>query len=82
LQPGERVSVRVLAIDEQAERLELSLLHEDGRAIGPDEAEANATFATLKLDARPSAASTALSRALAQALRARNERATTARPGA
>ena len=82
LQPGERVSVRVLAIDEQAERLELSLLHKDGRAIQPDEAEDNATFATLKLDARPGAPSTALSRALARALRARNERVATARPGA
>lgn len=82
LQPGERISVRVLKIDEESERLELSLLHQDGRAIRPDEAEANATFATLKLDVRPGAPSTALSRALAEALTARAERAATARPGA
>lgn len=82
LQPGARISVRVVSIDEEAERLELSLLHQDGRAIRADEAEANATFATLKLDVRPGAPSTALSRALAEALSARNERAATARPGA
>lgn len=37
--PGASVSVRVLDLDPERERMTLSLLHEDGRRILPDEAE-------------------------------------------
>lgn len=44
LVPGRELSVRVLSVDPEAERLALSLLHEDGRSIGPHEAEAAQRF--------------------------------------
>lgn len=37
--PGAAVSVRVIELDPERERMALSLLHEDGRRIQPDEAE-------------------------------------------
>lgn len=39
LAPGERVSVRVVEVDGERERMSLSLLHADGRPIERDEAE-------------------------------------------
>jgi small subunit ribosomal protein S1 len=47
LAPGERVSVRVIELDGERERLSLSLRHEDGRPIEPDEAENAEHFAQL-----------------------------------
>jgi len=47
LEPGSRVSVRVVSLDPAQERLALSLLHPDGRGIARDEAEAIDTFRQL-----------------------------------
>jgi small subunit ribosomal protein S1 len=71
LQPGERVSVRVLSLDDESERLALSLLHSDGRPIGRDEAPAHATFESLDLSS-PSFDSK-LGRLLREALEASRE---------
>jgi ribosomal protein S1 len=76
---GERISVRVLSIDEEGERLALSLLHIDGRPILKDEAAANSDFESLRLDVRPDLRSTLLGRALHGALSERSARAATDR---
>ena len=68
LQPGDRLSVRVVSIDEPAERLALSLLHVDGRPLGTYEAEAHAAFEALRLSARPANSGSSLARALHSAL--------------
>lgn len=47
LEPGAKVSVRVMTLDACAERLSLSLLHPDGRLIGREEAQALDTFQQL-----------------------------------
>jgi len=47
LEPGAKVSVRVVSLDASHERLALSLLHADGRAIAREEAQALATFEQL-----------------------------------
>ncbi len=52
LEPGAKVSVRVLSVDEAGERLALSLLHFDGRAILADEAPAHASFEELAQHAK------------------------------
>jgi small subunit ribosomal protein S1 len=52
LQLGERISVRVVSLEEDQERLALSLLHTDGRPIHRDEALGHATFESL-LSAAP-----------------------------
>jgi ribosomal protein S1 len=44
LAPGERISVRVLALDLAQERLSLSLLHGDGRPVERDEAAAHQSY--------------------------------------
>jgi small subunit ribosomal protein S1 len=44
LQPGAKVSARVLAFDAARERLSLSLNHHDGRRIAPEEAQNRASF--------------------------------------
>ncbi|MCC7011278.1 MAG: 30S ribosomal protein S1 [Planctomycetes bacterium] len=67
LQPGERISVRVLSIDAPQERLALSLLHVDGRAILADEAPSHATFEALLGEA--AARGTALNSGLGRLLR-------------
>ena len=78
-QAGERVSVRVLSVDEEGERLALSFLHIDGRPILKDEAAANSDFESLRLDVRPDLRSTLLGRALHGALVERSARAATDR---
>jgi small subunit ribosomal protein S1 len=78
-QAGERVSVRVLSVDEEGERLALSFLHIDGRPILKDEAAANSDFESLRLDVRPDLRSTLLGRALHGALSERSTRAATDR---
>ncbi len=72
LEPGERISVRVLSFDAAHERLGLSLKHVDGRAIARDEAPAHAVFDELALDT-PSI-STPLGRALRDALDVRESK--------
>jgi small subunit ribosomal protein S1 len=47
LEPGAKISVRVMTLDASAERLSLSLLHPDGRLIGREEAQALDTFQQL-----------------------------------
>jgi ribosomal protein S1 len=47
LEPGSKVSVRVMSLDATQERLALSLLHSDGRAILREEAQAIETFQQL-----------------------------------
>jgi len=47
LQPGAKVSARILSIDTEKERLALSFLHGSGLRIQPDEAENAETFAGL-----------------------------------
>jgi len=47
LEPGAKISVRVMTLDTGAERLSLSLLHPDGRLIGREEAQALDTFQQL-----------------------------------
>jgi small subunit ribosomal protein S1 len=44
LAPGDKLSVRVLSVDGEHERLGLSLLHADGRPIAPDEAPAHESY--------------------------------------
>lgn len=44
LEPGTRVSARVLSFDAARERLTLSLVHQNGQRIAPEEAENRATF--------------------------------------
>jgi predicted RNA-binding protein with RPS1 domain len=44
LAPGEKVSVRVLSVDGERERLGLSLLHPDGQPIAADEAPAHESY--------------------------------------
>lgn len=66
LAPGERVSVRVLSLDEQSERLALSLLHSDGHAILADEAPARASYE--ELARRPAGGGNPLGRMLRDAL--------------
>ncbi|MFT5284974.1 MAG: small subunit ribosomal protein S1 [Planctomycetota bacterium] len=46
-QRGEALTVRILSVDVEAERMSLSLLHETGRRIAPDEAEAHDAFQEL-----------------------------------
>jgi small subunit ribosomal protein S1 len=55
LAPGERVSVRVLSLDVERERLALSMRHADGRPIARDEAEGVRDFEALNGRDRPSA---------------------------
>lgn len=47
LVPGQRVSVRIQALDCGSERLALSLLHKSGARIGPDEAADAQSFAEM-----------------------------------
>jgi small subunit ribosomal protein S1 len=47
LAKGQKVSVRVQSLDCEAERLSLSLLHRNGKALAPDEAANAASFAEL-----------------------------------
>ncbi len=64
LEPGAKVSVRVVSLDPGQERLALSLLHADGRAIAREEAAALDTFQQLARDS-----SGGLSRSLGSVLR-------------
>ncbi|MCC6406256.1 MAG: 30S ribosomal protein S1 [Planctomycetes bacterium] len=66
LAAGDRVSVRVVALDAERERLALSLKHVDGRAIGADEAPAEDSFRAMAAEAKSLA--TPLGRALHRAL--------------
>lgn len=50
LRPGTRVSARVLALDVARERLSLSLLHQNGQRIAPEEASLRATFDAIVRD--------------------------------
>lgn len=68
---GERVSVRIVALDAERERLALSLKHSDGRAIAPDEAPAEESFRQLAEQARQLA--TPLGRLLGGALAQRRD---------
>ncbi|MCK6445595.1 MAG: S1 RNA-binding domain-containing protein [Planctomycetes bacterium] len=71
LAAGERVSVRVVSLDAERERLALSLKHVDGRAIAPDEAPAEDSFRELAEQARQLA--TPLGRLLHGALSERRD---------
>lgn len=64
LEPGAKVSVRVVSLDAGQERLSLSLLHVDGRAIAREEAQALESFEQLSRDAAGG-----LSRSLGSVLR-------------
>jgi ribosomal protein S1 len=68
---GDRVSVRVVALDAERERLALSLKHVDGRAIAADEAPAEASFRELAEQAKQLA--TPLGRLLTSALEERRD---------
>jgi ribosomal protein S1 len=73
LQPGEQVSVRVLELDGERERLSLSLRHEDGRPIERDEAESVQHFEQLSSAPPPRGSRLELRRLLDQALRASDD---------
>lgn len=67
LEPGAKVSVRVVSLDPTQERLALSLLHPDGRLIGREEAQALDTFRQLANE-RSAGLSQSLGRVLRQAM--------------
>lgn len=68
---GQPLSLRVLAIDPERERLSLSLLHSHGARIAPSEAEGDASFRALRASDEPAPArfGTPLGSLLARALR-------------
>jgi len=63
---GEHLSVRVLELDREERRMSLSLLHESGRRLAPDEAENAREFAAREHEAGPD---TSLGRLLRRALK-------------
>ena len=67
LSSGRRVSLRVVALDAEKERLTLSLLHRTGARIEPGEAAAQRSFEELVREATPRAGPGQLGRKLAEA---------------
>jgi ribosomal protein S1 len=65
---GERVSVRIVELDPEAERLSLSLVHESGARILPEEAADEAGFEQMLAQAPPRALGTSLADKLRAAL--------------
>jgi ribosomal protein S1 len=68
LEPGAKVSVRVVSLDATQERLALSLLHSDGRAILREEAQAIDTFQQLSAQQLSTQLRTALGAGFARSL--------------
>jgi small subunit ribosomal protein S1 len=68
LQRGQRLSVRVVAIEPEDERLSLSLLHTSGARIAPEEASARLDLAQLARDVVAEPPGTNLGRLLRRAL--------------
>jgi ribosomal protein S1 len=71
LAPGRAISVRIVELDVERERMTLSLLHEGGARILPDEAANQRSFEELVREAEPRAGLGQLGRKLADAFRAR-----------
>lgn len=66
--PGARVSVRVLDLDPERERMTLSLLHENGERIATDEAENLLSFREIAKSTQASGLATRLGEALRRAI--------------